>query len=120
VIPLDLFCDLGHVLFSPEGNASAMGDAALARVGRKRRVMMTLPVFSGVYRAVAGSDMIALLPRQLAQHVAQSAGIAVYAPPMPIPPAEITMVWHRRHDASPAHLWLRAQISEILAPLDAG
>ncbi len=30
-----------------------MGDAALARVGRERRVVMTLPVFSGIYRAVA-------------------------------------------------------------------
>ena len=28
VVPIDLFCDLGHVLFSPEGNSRAMGDAA--------------------------------------------------------------------------------------------
>jgi len=47
VVPIDLFCDLGHVLFSPEGNSKAMGDAALAKVGRERRVIMTMPSFSG-------------------------------------------------------------------------
>ena len=118
VIPLDLFCDLGHVLFSPQGNTRAMGDEALARVGRKRRVVMTMPVFSGVYRAVAGSDLIALLPTQLAHHVAPSVGLEVYRPPMPVAAAQIAMIWHRRYAAMPAHVWLRGQIAELLAPLD--
>lgn len=118
VVPIDLFCDLGHVLFSPEGNREALGDAALARVGRQRRVVMTMPIFSGVYRAVAGSDLIALLPSALAQRVAPSAGLQVYNPPMPVPTAQISMVWHRRHSANPAHVWLRAQIADLLAPLD--
>ncbi|WP_090114229.1 LysR family transcriptional regulator [Limimaricola pyoseonensis] len=119
VMPVDLFCDLYHVLFSPEGKTRAMGDAALARVGRERRVAMTLPVFSGVCRAVAGSDLIALIPRQLARRVAGPMGLEVYAPPMPIAPAPIVMIWHRRHDAWPAHGWMRDRIAALLAPLDA-
>jgi DNA-binding transcriptional LysR family regulator len=118
VVPIDLFCDLGHVLFSPEGNSKAMGDAALAQVGRERRVVMTMPIFAGVYRAVAGSDLIALLPSALADRVAPTAGLEVYRPPMPVPTAKLSMVWHRRHSASPAHVWLRGQIAELLAPLD--
>lgn len=117
-IPIDLFCDLGHVLFSPEGNTQAMGDTALAKIGRQRRVVMTMPVFSGVYRAVAGSDLIALLPTPLARHVAHAAGLEVYTPPIPISPAQITMIWHRRFAESPAHKWLRGQIADLLAPLD--
>ncbi len=118
VVPLDLFCDLGHVLFSPQGNARALGDAALARIGRERRVVMTMPVFSGVYRAVAGSDLIALLPTQLAHHVAPSVGLQVFRPPMPMAPAQVRMIWHRRHGANPAHVWLRDRIAALLAPLD--
>ena len=118
MLPIDLFCDLGHVLFSPEGNSRAMGDAALAKVGCERRVIMTMPVFSGVYRAVSGSDLIALLPTQLARHVAKSAGLEVYLPPMPISVAAISIIWHRRYSASPAHVWFRGQINELLAPLD--
>lgn len=117
-VPIDLFCDLGHVLFSPEGNSKAMGDAALAKVGRERRVVMTMPSFSGVYRAVAGSDLIALLPSALAKHVAADVGLEVYRLPMPVPTAQIAMVWHRRYSGSPAHVWLRQQIAEVLAPLD--
>ncbi len=120
VVPIDLFCDIGHVLFSPEGKLTAMGDAALARVGRARRVVMTLPVFSGVYRAVSESDLIALIPRQLALRVAPKAGLSVYQPPMPVDPAQIMMVWHKRSTASPAHRWLRDRIAEILNPLDDG
>lgn len=118
VVPIDLFCDIGHVLFSPEGNSTAMGDDALARVGRKRRVVMTMPIFSGVYRAVAGSDLIALLPTALAHHVAQAAGLRVYRAPMPVPTAQLCMIWHRRFSASASHLWLRDQIADLLAPLD--
>ena len=117
-MPIDLFCDIGHVLFSPEGNNRAMGDAALAKVGRERRVVMTMPVFSGVYRAVAGSDLIALLPTALAHHVAQGAGLRVYRAPMPVPTAQLCMIWHRRYSASASHLWLRTQISDLLSTYD--
>jgi DNA-binding transcriptional LysR family regulator len=117
-VPLDLFCDIGQVLFSPEGRAAAAGDAALATGGRARRVVMTMPVFSGVYRAVAGSDLIALLPIALAHQIAGPVGLDVFEPPIPVDPVQITMIWHRRNSASPPHSWLRDQIGELLAPLD--
>lgn len=120
VVPTDLFCDLGHVLFSPEGRVSAMGDAALAAVGRKRRVAMTVPVFSGVCRAVSESDLVGLLPRQLAEAMAPRLGLWVYVPPMPLPAATIFMAWHRRASRAPAHRWLRGLVAETLEPLDAG
>ncbi|MGP1394930.1 MAG: LysR family transcriptional regulator [Inquilinaceae bacterium] len=120
IVPIDLFCDLGHVLFSPEGRLRAMGDAALARVGHERRVVMTMPVFSGVYRAVSESDLIALIPHQLARRIAPKAGIAVYRTPMPVDPALIVMIWHKRSTATPPHRWLRELIAEILLPLDDG
>ena len=119
VMPLDLFCELGHVLFSTEGNPKGFGDEALARIGRERRVVMTLPVFSGVYRAVAGSNLIALLPSALAHRIAGSANLNVFEPPIPVDPARLVLIWHRRFSESPPHLWLRSQITELLHPLNA-
>ncbi len=119
VIPLDLFCDLQHAVFSPEGRPRAMGDAALARLGRERRVAMTLPVFSGVYHAVSQSDLIALIPHQLAARMAPRIGLDIYRPPMPVPAVTIRLAWHRRATHNPAHRWLREQIALLLAPLDA-
>ncbi|KAA9010107.1 LysR family transcriptional regulator [Histidinibacterium aquaticum] len=118
VMPIDTFCELRHVLFSPEGNLSAMGDAALARVGRTRQVAMTVPVFSGVCRAVGGSDLIALLPVQLARKVEADYGLKVFQPPMRIDPALIIGIWHKRMDQAPMASWMRARIFELLKPLD--
>lgn len=117
-MPLDLLCDLGHILFSPEGQTAAMGDKALAAVGRKRRVVMTLPVFYGVFSTVAGSDHIAFVPQQMAHQMATKLNIDVYATPFPMPTPVIGMYWHKRSTNSPAHRWLRQQISELMRPLN--
>ena len=117
-VPIDLFCDLGHILFSPEGNLNAMGDAALAKIGRERRVVMTMPVFYGVCRAVSASDHVALMPAQMAHKLRDTLGIDAYIPPMPIPAAQIGMIWHKRATNAPAHRWMRAQIADLLKPLD--
>ena len=119
VMPLDLFCALGHVLFSTEGNPKGAGDEALARIGRSRNVTMTMPVFSGVYRAVAGSDLIALLPSALAHRVAMSANLDVFQPPIAVDPARLFLIWHRRFSDSPPHQWLRDRIIELLHPFNA-
>lgn len=118
VVPIDLFCDLGHVVFSPEGKLKAMGDAALARIGRERRVVMTMPVFGGVCNAVSGSDLVALLPEQLAQKMASRLGLAIYVPPMPLNPALICTIWHKRNTGDPAHRWLRDVVLKLLSQLD--
>lgn len=116
VIPMDLFCDMGHVLFSPEGNFKGMGDRALAELGRERRVVMTMPYFIGVARAVSRSELIALMPRELAERLSTLLPLDLYEAPMPLPKTEVLMVWHQRQSARPAHRWLREQIVEVLAP----
>ena len=120
VVPIDLFCDLSHVLFSPEGRFRAMGDAARARIGRERRVVMTMPVFGGVVRAVSESDLVALLPRQLARSVAGRFGLDIFAAPIHVPPPLLCMIWHKRATGNPAHRWLRGVIADILRPLNEG
>jgi len=117
-MPMDVFCDLHHVLFSPEGNLEAMGDAALARVGKRRQVAMTVPVFSGVCRAVSESDLIALVPAQLATRVAADFKLAVFEPPMQIDPALIIGIWHKRSEKTPLAMWMREQVFGLMKELD--
>ena len=118
IVPMDLFCTTGHVVFSPEGRLQAMGDAALARAGRTRRVMMTLPVFSGVISAVSASDLLALVPAQLATRQAGRFQLHIFKAPIDLPQATICMAWHRRHSRAPVHRFARAVVAEILTPLD--
>jgi DNA-binding transcriptional LysR family regulator len=111
---------LGHVLFSPEGRQKSLGDDALARLGRTREVMMTLPVFSGVCRAVAESDLIALVPRQLAALFAPELHLTLHPVPIPMPVPVIVAVWHKRASANPMHRYMRRIVGEVLRPLNAG
>lgn len=118
VMPIDLYCRLGHVIFSSEGNFVGVGEEALKKIDRERKVVLSLPFFSGVYRAVSESDLIALFPHQLAERVAGPAGLVCYEPPMPITPIRSSMIWHKRSTTSPAHKWLRELISGLLARWD--
>lgn len=120
VLPLEVFCSLGHILFSPEGNLRGMGDAALEKVGRKRHVVMTLPVFSGVCRSVSRGEAIALVPQQTAAMLAKEMGLELFAPPIPVPVPLIVAAWNRRSSANPAHRWMRQEIAALLRPLNAG
>jgi len=119
-IPIDLYCDLGHVVFSPEGKLKAMGDAALARIGRARRVVMTMPSFGGICNTVSESELVALLPEPLALKMSSRLNLDIFSAPVRIEPARICMAWHKRNTGQPAHRWLRAQLTQVLAPLDAG
>ncbi|EYD78296.1 transcriptional regulator, LysR family protein [Rubellimicrobium mesophilum DSM 19309] len=119
-VPLDLFCELDHALMSPEGRTRAMMDDALERVGRARRVAMTLPFFGGICRSVATTDIVAMIPGQLARHMAPILRLEVYKAPLPLPAPLIGLVWHRRATTSPSHRWLREQVARILRPLNEG
>ena len=111
--PLDLFCDLPHALRTIEGDLSGYADTALAEAGRSRRVILGAPHFHGVLLAVARGSMIAAVPETFAAAFAEGLGLAVYRTPIPFPEPDIQMYWHSRHDRSPVHQWLRAQILEL-------
>lgn len=117
VMPLDTYCELRHVLCSPEGKYRGLGDAALERAGRTRRVVLSVPSFEGVLRAVVTSDLVALLPRDLAERYAASETVTVYASPIPIATPLLYMIWHRRLTGYPPHAWMRGVVRGILAPL---
>ncbi|MGZ3272932.1 MAG: LysR family transcriptional regulator [Caulobacteraceae bacterium] len=116
-LPLDLFCRLPHAIRSIDGSMSGWIDEALAETGRSRTVVLALPQFAGVARAVAQSGLIAALPEQFARAYAESMGLAVYALPMPTGVPEISMYWHSRHDDNPAHRWLREHVRAVAAAL---
>ena len=117
-LPMRLFCQLPHALRSFDGSMSGMVDAALHKVGKTRRVMLVLPHFHSVAVAVAQSqELIAALPHQTAEAAAKNLGLSIYLPPVEVPAQELRMYWHRRHDRSPPHRWLREQVMATIKPL---
>ena len=68
----------------------------------------------------AETDLVSLVPRQLALQVAPRLGLEVYGQPMPMAVPLIAMFWHRRTKANPEQAWFRGRLAALLARLNAG
>jgi DNA-binding transcriptional LysR family regulator len=113
--PLTLarFCELDHVLVSPDGGGFiGPTDLALRKLGRERRVTVSVPHFLFVPELLRSSDLVAVLPERLLAGRAHDLRVA--DPPLTIPGYEMIMVWHERSHLDPAHRWLREAISAAI------
>ncbi|WP_110657123.1 LysR family transcriptional regulator [Salinicola halimionae] len=111
-LDLDTFCELDHVIVSPEGGGfHGPMDDALAAIGLHRRVALSAPGFLVVPEIVARSDMIALVPTRVADD--RAGRVRLFDPPLPVPGFDMAMVWHDRTTTHPLHRWLRQRITEL-------
>lgn len=106
------FCALEHAIVSPSGGGfQAATDAALARVGMSRRVVLSVPHFLVLVALLEKTDLVAMIPARL---VHASKTLRVVAPPIEIPGYEMSMLWHERVHRDPAHRWLREFIAHAV------
>lgn len=105
-ITLDQYTGLGHILVSGNDEPGIV-DRVLATHGRERHIALRTPYFVGVPFMVARSDLVATLPRALAQEAATFTSLRLLPPPLELPSFRITMTWHERSHRDPAHAWLR-------------
>lgn len=118
--PLDAagYAALGHVLVSPGGSLEGIVDRILRDLGLSRRVVLAVPYFFAALATVARSDLVATVPRRLGRMQAGAFGLQLMAPPVPIRPFPVRMVWSRRHGEAPALLWLRNRVLEAARCLE--
>jgi DNA-binding transcriptional LysR family regulator len=106
-LTLDDYCAARHLLVSFSGRPFGFVDEALTAVSRKRRVVLTVNQFFTAGLVVATSDLLTVLPR----HFIGGTGVAdqlVWRPlPLDVPAVHVDALWHRQHQASSAHRWLR-------------
>lgn len=112
-VSLAEYCAADHVLVSPAGDLTGVADEQLARMGLSRRVVLGLPAFLPALAAVAASGALVTLPARIAQAFAPGFGLVTAAPPLPMRRFAISAYWHRRNDADPRLLWLRAQLVRL-------
>jgi DNA-binding transcriptional LysR family regulator len=114
-ITLDEYCKAHHLLVSFSGRPFGLVDEALAKVKRKRLVLLTVNQFFTAGKVVATSDLLTVLP----QHFLKSTGIEdqLVAVPLPfdIAPVHVDMVWHTRHQRNAAQKWLHNAVIEASA-----
>jgi DNA-binding transcriptional LysR family regulator len=115
-LSLDRFCALDHALVSYDGGAfSGVTDQALARLGRTRRVALSVTSFLVLPRILQRSDLIAVVPRRLVQ---PGDGLVIVDAPVDVDGFTKTMAWHERTHHSPAHRWMRDTMFDVCSALD--
>lgn len=97
------------VLYEPRRELEI--DRWLAGRGVARRIVASVPGFAGIAALLQGGPWLATLPTLLGRGVLR--GLAVAPVPFATPPMPMYLVWHRRHQADPAHQWLRAELEAV-------
>ncbi|MBC2666923.1 LysR family transcriptional regulator [Novosphingobium flavum] len=107
---LDRYCALDHALVSLAGGGFAgVADAALAGLGRSRRVVLSVSSFLVLAGILRSTDLIATVPRRLLRDMP---GLAIRPLPLPVPGFTKIAVWHERTHRDEGHRWLRGLLFE--------
>ena len=106
------FCQLEHVIVSPDGGGFAGStDEALAKMGLSRNVVLSVPHFSFVSAVLSRTNLVAMLPERL---VRDDPALRVLDAPIEIAGFEKMMLWPERMHRDPAHQWLREFIASAV------
>ena len=100
-----------HVVVSRRQRDRGPADEALARLGLTRAIAVTVASFSEALTLARGSDLIAQVSERSTARLRE--GMATFDLPFHLPDYTISMLWHPRMDADPAHRWLRTCLREV-------
>ena len=112
-LTLAAFAEMNHLLIAPRGRPGGVVDGQLAKHGRRRRVAALVPTFLAAPQIVAETDMVATLPRGLAQTFAQWLPIVLFEPPLDVPGFTLMQYWNAAKSADPAHDYLRKSLLRV-------
>jgi len=114
---LDLrsFLAVPHIRVIYLGDArSGFIDAVLASRGLERKVMLAVANLTSAAVIVAESDLLGIIPHQLARAMAKTHGLRIFELPISVPELPFTMVWHASRQSDPGQRWLRELIAREL------
>jgi DNA-binding transcriptional LysR family regulator len=102
-----------HVSVSRRGRERGAIDAALAPLGLERAVTVMVGSFATAIALARASDLVANVPER---HTARLRdGMHTFDLPVATPPVTVSMLWHPRMEADPAHRWLRRWVHDVCA-----
>ena len=82
------------------------------------RVALTLPSYGSVAAVVESTDMIATLPRRLAERSVERDGLVMLELPYSPLSVPVEAVWHERSDSNPGLSWLIDRFKEAASQVE--
>ncbi len=100
-----------HVSVLRHGDERGPIDEALRAIGVERHIATAVGGFSSAISLARASDLIATVPERHTE--ALRGGMHSFSLPILLPEITVSLLWHPRLDADPAHKWLRACVRDV-------
>ncbi len=100
-----------HIGLSRRGMPHGPIDDALGELGLQRDIATTVGGFSTAVALARASELIASVPERHTGNLRE--GMHSFPLPFPAPEITVSLFWHPRFHADPAHRWLRAIVLEV-------
>lgn len=111
-LSLKQFLAASHAVVKPDGREHVF-EQFLQQKGLKRRVVVELSHFMSLLPIIETSDLIATVPRDLADFFTQHGKVRYLDTPMGSPVIDVHLFWHQRSHKDSAHAWLRKLTFEL-------
>lgn len=102
-----------HILVARPGIDRGPIDDALQPLGLEREIAATVGGYAAGLALARATDLVASVPER---HTAVlRAGMHTFRLPFAMPEITVSLLWHPRLEADPAHRWLRRIVREVCA-----
>jgi DNA-binding transcriptional LysR family regulator len=117
---LESFLELRHLMIGFTSQGGGHVDAALEKLGLRRRIGLRMPYVVLSPLIVAESDLVLTTAHWLAAKLAKAHSLVLKPPPreLELAPVDLPLVWHERSHRDPKQRWLRGLLTELA--VDAG
>jgi len=105
------YATIGHIGVSRRGPDKGPIEAALEAIGLERAIVAVVGGFSTALAVARATDLVASVPERHTGIL--RAGMFSFSLPFPTPEVTVSLLWHPRQDADPAHRWLRGCVREV-------
>jgi DNA-binding transcriptional LysR family regulator len=107
------YLEAEHVGISGVAGSRFTPEKLLGAKGHKRRVVIRVSHPAAAIRCVAGTILIATVPRRLALVERHNPAIRILQSPAQLSGLKYFMIWHPRVNTDAAHVWLRTAIRQV-------
>ncbi len=113
-IALKDYLAASHAIVRPDGREHAF-DQFMQQRGLRRNVVVELAHFMGLLPLLERSDLIATVPRDLADVCVRYGTLRMIEAPIKPPAIAIHQFWHTLAHKDPANVWLRGVLRSLFA-----